>query len=74
MMEERQHVLQQIKLHLHWAQERMKKYKLTKAELIVNLQQDKVFLKLQPYYQSYVASRINPKLAFKFLGLSQWFC
>ena len=50
------------------AQQRMKSQadkQRTEREFSVG---DSVFLKLQPYIQSYVASRSNQKLSFKFFG------
>jgi hypothetical protein len=67
LMAERQLMLQQVKLHLNRAQQRMKKQSdQGRTNRVFEGQQ--VFLKLQPYCQSSVASRPYPKLAFKFFG------
>jgi hypothetical protein len=68
MLEERQLMLQQIQLHLQRAQQRMKKQAdKGRTDRVLTVGQQ-VFLKLQPYCQSSVASRPHPKLAFKFFG------
>ena len=65
---ERNLLTQLIQQQLVRAQQRMKSQadkQRTKREFSVG---DSVFLKLQPYIQSYVASRSNQKLSFKFFG------
>jgi hypothetical protein len=68
MLAERQLMLQQVKLHLNRAQQRMKKQSDKGRTDRVFEAGQQVFLKLQPYCQSSVASRPYPKLAFKFFG------
>jgi hypothetical protein len=64
----RQLMLQQVKLHLQRAQDRMKiqadKGRVERTFAVG----DKVFLKLQQFYQKSVGERMNQKLAFRFFG------
>jgi len=57
-----------IKLHLHHAQDRMKRQADKKCSECVFEVGDQLFLKLQPYVQSSLAPRANQKLSFKFFG------
>lgn len=66
-LEDRQHMQQQVRMHLQCAQERMKKQAdrgRTERQFSVG---DKVFLKLQPYCQSSVTERLNQKIVVSFL-------
>jgi hypothetical protein len=67
-LQAREVMLQLIKQHLSRAQNRMKR----QADKHRSERQfqigDMVFLKLQPYIQTFVAARGNQKLAFKFFG------
>jgi hypothetical protein len=68
MLEERRFRLSQIKMHLQRAQHRMKRQAdKGRTDRVLTVRQT-VFLKLQPYCQSLVASRSHPKLTFKFFG------
>lgn len=61
-------MLQQVKLYIQHAQDRMKKHAdKGRTERTFTMGQQ-VFLKLQPYCQSSVATHPNAKLAFKFFG------
>jgi hypothetical protein len=69
MISNREEHLQLLKQRLEHAQNRMK----VQADKNRSDKQfevgDQVLLKLQPYTQSFVASRPFPKLAYKFFGL-----
>jgi hypothetical protein len=68
ILRDRQAHLDNIKLHLANAQNRMKMQAdrhRSEKEFSVG---DKVFLKLQPYAQTSVVNRPCPKLAFKYFG------
>jgi hypothetical protein len=68
LFKERQLMLQQVKMHLHRAQQRMKRQAdKGRTERVLEVGQQ-VFLKLQPYCQTSVAARPYPKLAFRFFG------
>jgi hypothetical protein len=67
-LDERQLVLESVKLHLLRMQQRMKHQADKRRSERVFAVGDRVFLKLQPYLQSTVARRGNQKLAFKFFG------
>ena len=64
---ERNAVLDDLRMHLLGAQQRMKKYADTKRreEFLMG---DNVFLKLRPYRQKSLVSRSNQKLAARFYG------
>lgn len=67
-LKERELMTRVIKLHLTRAHDRMKKHTdkhRSKRHFAVG---DWVYLKLQPYILSSVATRANQKLAFKFFG------
>jgi transposase InsO family protein len=67
-LHERTAIQQQLRQHLLRAQQRMKSQadkNWTEREFQVG---DKVYLKLQPYIQKSIATRANPKLAFKYYG------
>jgi hypothetical protein len=67
-LEDRQKVLQQVRMHLQRAQARMKRQAdqgRTERSFSVG---DQVFLKLQPYCQSSITERQNQKLSFRFFG------
>jgi hypothetical protein len=65
----RQLMLQQAKLHLQRAQDRMKKQAdKGRSERVFQVGQ-RVFLKLQPFCQSSMGSRLNAKLSFRYFGL-----
>jgi hypothetical protein len=67
-LEDRQNVLQQVRMHLQRAQARMKRQAdqgRTERSFLVG---DQVFLKLQPYCQSSITERQNQKLSFRFFG------
>jgi hypothetical protein len=68
ILRDRQAHLDNIKLHLANAQNRMKMQAdrhRSENEFSIG---DKVFLKLQPYAQTLVVNRPCPKLAFKYFG------
>lgn len=65
---ERNRMVDLIRQHLVRAKERMKKYADTNRSERVYQVNDWVFLKIQPYVQSSLTSRANPKLSFKFFG------
>jgi transposase InsO family protein len=67
-LQTRQLMLQQVKLHLQRAQDRMKKQADKGRVERVFAVGDKVFLKLQPYCQKTVEDRAVQKLAFRFFG------
>jgi transposase InsO family protein len=67
-LQTRQLMLQQVKLHLQRAQDRMKKQADKGRVERVFAVGDKVFLKLQPYCQKTVEDRVVQKLAFRFFG------
>lgn len=67
-LQERQVMQDLIKLHLDRAKERMKKQADKKRSERSFAVGEMVYLKLQPYIQSSVATRANQKLAFKFFG------
>ena len=60
---ERDAVLDDLRMHLLGAQQRMKKYADTKRREEEFLVEDNVFLKLRPYRQKSLVSRSNQKLA-----------
>jgi hypothetical protein len=67
-LKDRQLMLQQVRMHLQRAQERMKRQAdqgRTERQFAVG---DSVFLKLQPYCQSSVTKRLNHELSFRFFG------
>jgi hypothetical protein len=67
-LKERQLMLQQVQMHLHRAQQRMKRQAdKGRTDRVLEVGQQ-VFLKLQPYCQTSVAARPYPKLAFRFFG------
>jgi transposase InsO family protein len=66
---ERELMTKLVRLHLTRAQERMKRQADKKRSERVFEVGDSVYLKLQPYIQSSVATRSNHKLSFKFFGL-----
>jgi hypothetical protein len=60
-----------VKQHLFWAQNKMKLQadkNISAREFVVG---DKVLLKLQPYTQSLVPTRVYPKLVLSFMVLMQ---
>jgi hypothetical protein len=65
---DRQGMLQQVRLHLQRAQDRMKKQADQGRTERVFAVGDRVFLKLQPYCQSSITERVNQKLSFRFFG------
>jgi hypothetical protein len=68
LMHTRQEMLQQVKMHLLRAQQRMKRQAdkgRSERTFEVGAQ---VYLKLQPYFQTSVAERKGQKLAFRFFG------
>ena len=65
---ERDVVLDDLRMHLLRAQQRMKKYADSKRRDDEFLVGDKVFLKLRPYQQKSLVSRFNQKLAACFYG------
>jgi transposase InsO family protein len=68
LLKERQLMLQQVQMHLHRAQQRMKRQAdKGRTDRVLEVGQQ-VFLKLQPYCQTSVAARPYPKLAFRFFG------
>jgi hypothetical protein len=70
-LKERELMIRVIKLHLTRAQDRMKKQAdKHRSERHFDVG-DWVYLKLQPYIQSSVATPVNKKLAFKFFGAYQ---
>jgi transposase InsO family protein len=67
-LDQRELMVKLVQHHLHRAQQRMKfqaDKKRTDREFQVG---DMVYLKLQPYVQSSVATRANHKLSFKYFG------
>jgi hypothetical protein len=64
----RQLMLQQVKLHLQRAQDRMKRQADKGRVERTFAVGDKVFVKLQPFCQKSVGERMNQKLAFRFFG------
>jgi hypothetical protein len=68
ILQSRQNMLQQVRMHLHRAQQRMKKQADKNRTERVFLVGDRVFLKLQPYCQSSLVERQNHKLSFRIFG------
>jgi hypothetical protein len=65
-LEERELMNSLVRLHLHHAQDRMRRQaNKHRSERSFNVG-DMVFLKLQPYVQAFVARRAHHKLSFKF--------
>lgn len=67
-LSERKMMTQLLKLHLNRAQQQMKSYADKKRSFREFAVGDWVYLKLQPYVQSSVASRANHKLCFCYYG------
>lgn len=68
MLQDRDAMLHQVRMHLQRAQERMKRQADKGRTERVFQVGDWVFLKLQSYCQSSVTERLNHKLAFRFFG------
>jgi hypothetical protein len=68
LLSNRQQMLQQVKMHLQRAQDRMKK-QADKGHMERTFKVgDRVFLKLQPFCHTSVAARSSRKLTFRFFG------
>jgi hypothetical protein len=67
-LQERELMQKLIQQHLTRHQDRMKKQADKKRSERVFVVHNWVFLKLQPYVQTSVATRANHKLSFKFFG------
>lgn len=65
---ERDAVLDDLKAHLVQSQQRMRSYEDSHRRMLEFQWGDKVFVKLQPYRQTSLATRTNAKLAPRFYG------
>jgi len=68
LMQERNSMLDELKMHLNQAQQRMKMYADKKRRGVEFQQGDKVFLKIQPYRMKTSAKKLNQKLSARFYG------
>ena len=68
LMQERNQMLEELRVHLNKAQQRMKLYADKKRREVEFQPGDKVYLKIQPYRMKSLAKKINQKLSPRFYG------
>jgi len=68
LIQERNSMLDELKMHLDQAQQRMKMYADKKRREVEFQRGDRVFLKIQPYRMKILARKLNKKLSARFYG------